>query len=128
MHRCNSLEVSEKTEIRLFSLLCGIGWTLGALTQSTGSTSRAKNPAKGGCVLTSLGLYLVSKEGKKLSCFERAIKAVFKKHTMEQTFQCVDRVAVGQKLVCGLFELINDQGQQKMQHESFIGQRMAIEV
>ena len=128
MHAWNSLEVGEKTEIQLFSLLCWIGLALDKLTLSRGKTGWAVNPAKGGCVLTVLGLFSISNQGKKLSSYERAIKPIFDKNTLVQTLQCSERVSIGWKLMYGLFVLINDQGQQKMHHASSIGQRMAKEV
>ena len=121
MRTCNSLEVSEKTEIQLFSLLCWIGLVLCKLTLSRGKTCGAVNAAIGGHALTVLGLFLVSKQDKEVSCIEPAIKAAVIKNTMAKTLQCTDRVSIGRK-----FALMTDQGQQNMFLSTTIRPRMAI--
>jgi len=82
MRICNSLEVSKKDEIRLFSLLCRIGLTSGKLRLFTGGKRLALNPATVEGVLNLSGLFLKSKQDTKASLFERAIEAVFKQNTM----------------------------------------------
>lgn len=82
MRKCNSLEVSKKAEIRLFSLPCRIGFTSGRLSISTGGKSLALNPAKVEGVLRLRSLPLKSKQDTKRSFFERAIKSVFEQNTV----------------------------------------------